>query len=367
MDRACRAEQCLKESVATSGVHLLTFQVNYDRERYACAVAVEVRDRAEGRLLYKESSSSPVCPAADLLDHTSKAARVACGELKRTPAASTPAPVQLNAAAPAAAAARDPGTSAGDGVGRAGRGIAGRGRRAAVLRRQRDAAASRHETGKRDCPCNRRTTKVRGAADSWSGALLGGWGTYRLIGVGAAGRQCRSGATGLAAGRTFPVIAVDRHGPAAGVAWRCWSWSALGGLHRPAEARSLRKRHRLRAGQDHCNVYKTLRGRCPRRRRRRPPPGYSGERPDGVRRRRRRCPRGRRRPRRRRRRRRDGRDPMPPAAAAATTTARAAPRLCRRALRGLHHGQPVRRLINRFLRDERLRGLPGRPRRTAAP
>src|SRR5215213_6354322 len=94
VERACRAEQCLKESVAAAGVHLLTFEVSYDRERYSCAVAVEVRDRAAGQLLYKENSSSPVCPAADLLDQTRKAARVACRELRRRP---EPAPAAVAA------------------------------------------------------------------------------------------------------------------------------------------------------------------------------------------------------------------------------------------------------------------------------
>ena len=93
VDRACKAADCLKDSLAATGVHVMTFNVSYDRQRYSCAVAVEVRERAAGRLLYKENSSSAVCPAADLLEHTQRAARVACEELRKgEPAASTPAP-----------------------------------------------------------------------------------------------------------------------------------------------------------------------------------------------------------------------------------------------------------------------------------
>src|SRR5688500_9342436 len=62
VEHSCRASDCLNERPAPAGVHLMTFEVSYDRRRYSCAVAVEVRDRAGGRVLYKENSSSPVCP-----------------------------------------------------------------------------------------------------------------------------------------------------------------------------------------------------------------------------------------------------------------------------------------------------------------
>jgi hypothetical protein len=199
VDRACRSEACLKESVAASGVHLLTFQVSYDRERYACAVAVEVRDRAEGRLLYKESSSSPVCPAADLLDHTSKAARVACGELKRTPAASTPAPVELTAT-PAPPSPRAGRALA---AGLIGVGVGSLAAGGALL--YFDGSKSRcqlDEAGKMDCPYTRRTTKVA-VPLILVGALLGGWGTYRLLGTEQRGVTVGLSPRGLLVGGRF--------------------------------------------------------------------------------------------------------------------------------------------------------------------
>ncbi len=180
VDRACRSEHCLKDSGAASGVHLLSFQVSYDRERYACAVAVEVRDRAAGRLLYKESSSSPVCPAADLLDHTSKAARVACGELKRAPAASAPPPVQLVAspASPPPRSGRALSTAmVGLGVGSLAAG-------GVLLYFDGSESRCMPEPGmesKRDCLMNRHTTKYA-VPLFLVGAVLGGWGTYRLLG-----------------------------------------------------------------------------------------------------------------------------------------------------------------------------------------
>jgi hypothetical protein len=179
VDRACRAEQCLKASGAASGVHLLSFQVNYDRERYACAVAVEVRDRAGGRLLYKESSSSPVCPAADLLDHTSKAARVACGELKRAPAASAPPPVQLMATP----ASPPPRTGQALSTAMVGLGVGSLAAGGALL--YFDGSDSRcmpDMEKKRDCLMTRHTTRYA-VPLFLVGAVLGGWGTYRLLGA----------------------------------------------------------------------------------------------------------------------------------------------------------------------------------------
>jgi hypothetical protein len=200
VDRACRTEACLKESVAASGVHLLTFQVSYDRERYACAVAVEVRDRAEGRLLYKESSSSPVCPAADLLDHTSKAARVACGELKRTPA-SNPAPVQLTAPPPPAPrpAARGRALTAG----LIGLGVGSLAAGGSLLYFDGSLSGCKLDAmGKMDCPYNRRTTKYA-VPLILVGALMSGWGTYRLIGAEQRGVNVSLGPRGLLVGGRF--------------------------------------------------------------------------------------------------------------------------------------------------------------------
>jgi hypothetical protein len=167
----------LKESAATSGVHLLSFQVSYDRERYACAVAVEVRDRA-GRLLYKESSSSPVCPAADLLDHTSKAARVACSELKRAPAASAPPSVQLVAspASPPPRSGRALSTAmVGLGVGSLAAGGA------LLYFHGSDSGCVPGTEIKKDCLTTRHNHEVRDSA-VLVGAVLSGWGTYRLLG-----------------------------------------------------------------------------------------------------------------------------------------------------------------------------------------
>jgi hypothetical protein len=201
VDRACRTEACLKESVATSGVHLLTFQVSYDRERYACAVAVEVRDRAEGRLLYKESSSSPVCPAADLLDHTSKAARVACGELKRTPPTSTPTPVQLTTAPAPAPRPAAGGRALATGL--IGLGVGSLTAGGALLYFEGSLSGCKpDETGKRDCPYNRRTTKYA-VPLILVGALMSGWGTYRLIGVEQRGVSVSVGPQGLLVGGRF--------------------------------------------------------------------------------------------------------------------------------------------------------------------
>jgi hypothetical protein len=201
VDRACQTEACLKESAA-SGVHLLTFQVSYDRERYACAVAVEVRDRAEGRLLYKESSSSPVCPAADLLDHTSKAARVACGELKRTPAGSTPSPLELTSAT-APTAPRPAARGRALAAGLVGLGVGSLAAGGALL--YFDGSKSRcqlDEAGKMDCPYTRRTTKVA-VPLILVGALLSGWGTYRLIGTEQRGVTVGLGPQGLLVGGRF--------------------------------------------------------------------------------------------------------------------------------------------------------------------
>ena len=177
VDRACRAEQCLKESATASGVHLLSFQVNYDRERYACAVAVEVRDRAGGRLLYKESSSSPVCPAADLLDHTSKAARVACGELKRAPAASALPSVQL-VATPASPRPR---TGRALSTAMVGLGVGSLAAGGALLYFDGSDSRCVPVDMSKVCPWTRRTTKYA-VPLFLVGAVLGGWGTYRLLG-----------------------------------------------------------------------------------------------------------------------------------------------------------------------------------------
>jgi hypothetical protein len=200
VDRACRAESCLKENGAAPGVHLLTFQVSYDRERYACAVAVEVRDRAEGRLLYKESSSSPVCPAADLLDHTSKAARVACGELKRAPPPSTPAPVELQAPlAPTPRTGRAlPAAMIGLGIGALAAG-------GALLYFDGSQTGCRvGEDGKKDCLYKRETAHLA-VPMFLVGALLGGWGSYRLI-----GHEQQSINVSLAPGRSVRLLVRGR-------------------------------------------------------------------------------------------------------------------------------------------------------------
>ena len=201
VERACRAEACLKESVATSGVPLLSFEVSYDRERYSCAVAVEVRDRAAGRLLYKESSSSPVCPAADLLDHTSKAARVACGELKRTPSAGSPPPVQLTAAPLAPAPAPRPGRALATGL--IGLGVGALAAGGALLYFDGSlTGCGKNPEGQMDCLKMRHTTRI-GVPLIIGGALLGGWGTYRLIGTRQRGVSVGLSPGGLLVGGRF--------------------------------------------------------------------------------------------------------------------------------------------------------------------
>ena len=41
---AIRPSPSRNERAAPAGVHLMTFEVSYDRRRYSCAVAVEVRE-----------------------------------------------------------------------------------------------------------------------------------------------------------------------------------------------------------------------------------------------------------------------------------------------------------------------------------
>jgi len=89
VERTCRGRACLSSPPAPA-VHLLILEVNYDREQYSCAVAAEVRARPGGPLEYQERFSSPMCPAADVVEHSKRAARVACRELRKAPAVTLP-------------------------------------------------------------------------------------------------------------------------------------------------------------------------------------------------------------------------------------------------------------------------------------
>jgi hypothetical protein len=89
--RTCTNEDCARGPGLPAGVHLLTFEVRYDRKQFACSLSLEVRDRPGGRIEYREKASSPVCPAAQALEDIKRAAKVACDELSKTPAPASPA------------------------------------------------------------------------------------------------------------------------------------------------------------------------------------------------------------------------------------------------------------------------------------
>ncbi len=92
--RTCTSEDCARGD----GLHVLSFDLRYDRKEFACSFSLEVRDGPGGRVEYREKASSPVCPAAEALDDSRRAARLACGELRKTTMGQT------------ASAAADPGS-----------------------------------------------------------------------------------------------------------------------------------------------------------------------------------------------------------------------------------------------------------------
>jgi hypothetical protein len=92
VERTCRGRDCAAGTPATPAVHVLILEVSYDLDAYSCTVGAEVRDRPGGKLVYKDRSMSPMCPAADVVEHTKRAARVACRELHKAVAVVPAAP-----------------------------------------------------------------------------------------------------------------------------------------------------------------------------------------------------------------------------------------------------------------------------------
>jgi hypothetical protein len=90
IERTCTSEECARGPGET-GLHVLSFDLRYDRKEFACSFSLEVRDGPGGRVEYREKASSPVCPAAEALEDSRRAARLACDELRKTVAAATPA------------------------------------------------------------------------------------------------------------------------------------------------------------------------------------------------------------------------------------------------------------------------------------
>jgi hypothetical protein len=94
VERTCTTEECVTGQRLPGDVHILSFDVRYDRQRFACSISLEVRDRPGGRVEYREKSSSPVCPAAGAVEDTRRAARAACAELRKSQVGSV-SPVKL--------------------------------------------------------------------------------------------------------------------------------------------------------------------------------------------------------------------------------------------------------------------------------
>ena len=84
VERTCTTEECAHGKTPPGDVHILSFDLRYDRQQFACSISLEVRDRPGGRVEYREKASSPVCPAAEALEDTRRAARVACDELRKS-------------------------------------------------------------------------------------------------------------------------------------------------------------------------------------------------------------------------------------------------------------------------------------------
>ena len=90
--RACRLADCPVGAGAGSSERVLRFDARYDSDQFSCAVSMEVEDPTTGHLEYRESSSSPICPAAELLENTRRAARLACAHVKSLAIAQTRPP-----------------------------------------------------------------------------------------------------------------------------------------------------------------------------------------------------------------------------------------------------------------------------------
>jgi hypothetical protein len=96
VERTCASEDCAR--AGARGLHILSFDLRYDRKQFACSFSLEVRDAPGGRVEYREKASSPVCPAAEALEDSRRAAKVACDELRKTAAAPRPAAPSMPAA-----------------------------------------------------------------------------------------------------------------------------------------------------------------------------------------------------------------------------------------------------------------------------
>jgi hypothetical protein len=100
VDRTCTNEECARSGPGPRP-HVLSFDLRYDRKEFACSFSLEVRDGPGGRVEYREKASSPVCPAAEALEDSRRAARVACDELRKTTTARTQAAAPVSPARPA--------------------------------------------------------------------------------------------------------------------------------------------------------------------------------------------------------------------------------------------------------------------------
>jgi hypothetical protein len=96
----CRGAGCAAGLPPGPARQLVTVAISYDVQAYSCAVVVELRFGPGRPLVYVERAASPVCPAADALEHARGAARVACQELRKelaaAPHTAAPPPAPLS-------------------------------------------------------------------------------------------------------------------------------------------------------------------------------------------------------------------------------------------------------------------------------
>jgi hypothetical protein len=213
--RTCTSDECVRAAGPPAGVHLLTFEVRYDRRQFACSLSLEVRDRPGGRIEYREKASSPVCPAAQALEDIKRAARVACDELSKTLAptatakpgpapalASSPPAPAVHASAPAAAVV-EPAAGRAFSTGLVvGGGAALLGGAVLLMINGQPTSCSSSPSGERVCTRTRQTV-LPSVPLLVLGAAGAGWGAWRLLGSGAEGAVVAVGARGVTVGGRF--------------------------------------------------------------------------------------------------------------------------------------------------------------------
>jgi hypothetical protein len=197
VERTCNNEECARGG-AGPRPHVLSFDLRYDRKQFACSFSLEVRDGPGGRVEYREKASSPVCPAAEAIEDSRRAARVACDELRKTTVATRTLPAGPVAPARPAAGGNlrlpaPPPPLASDLSARAlGTGIVAAGAAAMVggavllyLNGQPTSCALSPD-GERVCTRTRQTS-LAAVPLLVVGAAGVGWGSWKLLSLGAQG------------------------------------------------------------------------------------------------------------------------------------------------------------------------------------